>query len=96
MGNDSMYFYTLSVQNSFQETLRNEKKIVLIHMGSDENMKVAVFLKDLKDHVLQYRNVGEALLYNKFFDRVLTNTTDYGISRNDLLIKFKFSEKDVR
>lgn len=80
----------------FQETLRNEKKVVLIHMGNNENMKVVVFLKDLKDHVLQNRNVGETLLYNKFVDRVLANTTDYGISRNDLLIKFRFSEKDVR
>lgn len=65
-------------------------------MGSDENLKVAVLFDDLKNHVLQNRLIGENLLYNKFFEKVLENTTDLGISRNDLLIKFRFSEKDVR
>ncbi|XP_065222808.1 inactive serine/threonine-protein kinase 19-like [Planococcus citri] len=78
------------------ENLRNEKKIVLIHMGSDENMKIVVFHDDLKNHVLAEKTKSETMLFQKFFDKVLLSTRDIGISKTDLLIKHRFSEADVR
>lgn len=78
-----------------QENIRNEKKIVLIHMGSDENMKTVVFYDDLRNHVLSEKSKSEAVVFNKFFDKVLSNTTDIGISKVDLM-KYRFSEVDVR
>ncbi len=79
-----------------QERLRNQKTLVLIHLGTDEWMKIVILFEDLRNHVLQQRELAEKLLYQKFLDKVLMNTTDIGISRSDLLLKFKFSEKDIR
>lgn len=59
-------------------------------------MRVVIFFDDLKNHVISKRDLAEKSLFQKFFDKVLSSTSDIGISRLDLMIKFKFSEKDIR
>ncbi|XKL63411.1 hypothetical protein PGB90_005775 [Kerria lacca] len=85
-----------TILNRQIEILRNEKKIVLIHLGNENNMRVVIFFDDLKNHVISKRDLAEKSLFQKFFDKVLSSTSDIGISRLDLMIKFKFSEKDIR
>lgn len=66
-------------------------------MGADENMKVVVSYDDLKNHLLaSEKDKSKVMVYEKFFNEVLPNTTDIGISKVDLLIKYRFSEIGVR
>lgn len=59
-------------------------------------MKVVVLFEDLKKHILEHLNVAERLVFNKFFENVLLKTTDIGISKMDMLMRHKFSERDIR
>jgi len=59
-------------------------------------MKIAVFFDDLKKHVLGKCDPSEKFLVQKFFDTVLTTVVDVGVSRANLITKFRFSEKDIR
>lgn len=59
-------------------------------------MKVVVFYDDLKNHVLAEKDRSEMLVFEKFFIKVLSSTTDIGVPKVDLLIKHRFSETDVR
>ena len=76
--------------------MRNEKKIIVVHLGNEEYMKIAVLFNDLKNHVLEICDASEKFLLHKFFDKVLATVVDVGISRANLITKFRFSEKDIR